>query len=289
MAHRLPFLALLLFASAALSTAPLAQEAETRRVILTDGTVLVGVIEDEDADPLVIVTTDGIEQRVTQDRIAEITDLIAGRFFRLDPNRSRLLVTPTARSLGAGNSRVSTFLYLFPNVSHGVTDRVDLSGGAFFVVGSGDGFVLANLNAKAEIVRTERASVALGGNAFIPLGSGAGGSIGGTVYALGTVGNEITAGTVGVYGVYGADFETGDAVLADGALLTFGGETQVNNGVKLLGEVLLPIGEGSAGVAFLPGVRVFGDQFAVDLYGVLGTSEGEFGGFAPIINFSYNF
>ena len=281
-------LAAALLLALALAHPARAQEETPRRVVLVDGTVLVGTVADETADPLVVITRDGVEQRVARARVREVAPLIRGRFYRLDPNRTRLFVTPTARTLGRGNGRLSTFFYIFPNLAYGVHDRIDLSAGAFFAFGGG-GFALLNGNAKAQLLRTDAVQVAVGANAFLPVGSDVDGGVGGSFYGLATFGNEITAGTVGVLGLYGGDFTEGDFSVADGAVLLGGAEHQLTNGLKLLVEAGVPVGEGSSGVVAAPGVRLFGDQFAVDLYGVIGVADGEAGGFAPIVNFSYNF
>lgn len=277
-------LALLLLASAA-------HAQEARRVILTDGSVVVGTIEDENDDPLVLTLRNGIEQRIPQARIAEITDLIGGRYTRLDPNRSRLFITPTARSLGQGNGRVSTLFYIFPNLSYGVLDRVDVSAGTFFAFGDDTAFLLLNGNVKAELLRTDNISVAVGGNAFLPLGEDTEGAVGGTVYGLATFGNEITAGTIGIGTVYGGSLTNDDigVEFADAVAVTLGAEHQISDSFKLIAEAAVPVADGIDGAVVFPGVRAFGDRFAIDLYGVVAIGDGDATGFAPIVNFSYNF
>ena len=288
MTHRFGFV---LLALAFLIAYPAsAQEApEARRVVLTDGTVLIGTIVDESADPLVLITTNGIEQRIVRDRVSEITPLYAGRFTRLDPNRTRLFVIPTGRTLGRGNGRVSTFVYLLPNVAYGATDWLDVSGSAFLVFGDGGG-ALVNANVKAQPVRVGGTSVAIGATASLPIGDGGADGVAGFLYGVGTFGSETTAFTTGVVGLYGFDITAGDAAFADGAAILAGVEHQVSSSIKLITENYLLVGDGvSTGFVSLNGVRLFGDRFAVDLYGVLGVFDGSVGGFAPIANFSYNF
>ena len=121
---------LLVAAFAALLAVPAlqAQTDELRRVVLIDGSVLVGFVEDETADPVVILSESGVEQRVPRAQIATIAPLIDGRFFRVDPTRTRLILTPTGRTLGAGRTRVGTLLYIIPQATVGLNDRVDLGG-----------------------------------------------------------------------------------------------------------------------------------------------------------------
>ena len=87
-------------------------DGELRRVVLIDGTVIVGTVVDESADPVVVVTEAGVEQRVPRAQVELVAPLIEGRFFRIDPTRTRLVLTPTGRTLGAGRTRVGTLLYI---------------------------------------------------------------------------------------------------------------------------------------------------------------------------------
>lgn len=274
-----------------LSLAAQAQPADARlRVVLTDGTVLVGTVQDADADPVVVVTDAGIEQRVPAAQVRAIEPLVRGRFTRTDPNGSRQFFVPTARTLGRGTARLGTSLYILPGVAYGVTDWLDLS--AATLVGAGDGFAgFVNLNAKAALLRTPGGGLAIGASALAPFGSGVDDAVfGGTLYAVGTFGDVTRSATAGVVGFYGVNLDTGDAFTSfgEGVLLALGGELQVNNWLKVMAEGYVPIAEGAEGGALLPGVRFFGDRFSVDLYGVVAIGDGG-GAFAPLANFSYTF
>ena len=153
------------------STAQAQSASDQRRVVLVDGTTLVGFVEDESADPVVVRMRDGIEQRIPRARVAEIVPLAGGRFARVDPTRTRTILSPTGRTLGAGAKRVGTFLYVVPSVSAGVTDRVDLSGTAVVAFG-GEAFVLPVLGAKVGLVDTGTFAAALGTTVALPTGGG---------------------------------------------------------------------------------------------------------------------
>jgi len=247
-----------------------------RRVVLVDGTVIVGTVDDEGADPLVIRTASGVEQRVARAQVREVTGLLAGRFTRLDPARTRLYLAPTARTLGRGDGRFSAY-YLFPSAAFGVSDRVDMSVGASVPAISSDGdFVMAlNLNLKGQLVRFEGGAAAVGGSAIIPITSFDGFSaVAGTVYGVATLGSDVRAVTLGVFGLYGTDFE--DASFADGALLLMGLESQVSNSVKLISENYLAVGYGGSAGVLTGGVRFFGDRLAADVAAALVVTEGGF-------------
>lgn len=285
-------LLLALAAPAALAQTP-ADTSDVRRIVLDDGEVYVGTVVSRGADVTVIRQRNGVQITLRTDAIAEITPLIGGRFFRLDPNRSRLFLSPTGRTLGAGNGRVSTFLYLLPNLAYGVTDRVDLSGYAFITgVGSDVAGVIGG-NVKVGVVRTEGVAASLGASAFVPVGEDISGSFGGTVYANATLGSEVSAFTVSATGGYGVEAGDGDFEFGDGVVLGAAYERQINNGVKLILEGYAPITDGATAVALFPGVRLFGDQFVVDVYGVVGFATDDIGSdaiyFLPLANFAYNF
>lgn len=290
--------ALLLVLLAAASSAHAQADPALRRVVLTDGSVYVGTVADEAADPLVVVTTDGVTRTFARSRVAEITALIAGRFSRLDPTRSRLILTPTARTIGRGQARLSLLSYIVPNVAYGIADRVDVSATGFLTFGSGSG-VLPVLGVKATVVDAPGVQAALGTSVVIPIG-GTDGGFAALPFGVVTLGDDVRAVTFALGGALGGN-SSGDIEFANGVVASVGGETQVSNSVKLLGEVVVPLGEGTRAFAVLPGVRFFGERFSIDVYGAVGafdetdefsggSDEGfVFGGFAPFLNASYRF
>ena len=302
----------LLLALVALLLVPAAlaqSNAETRRVVLVNGTVLVGTVADETADPVVVVTADGVEQRVPRAQVAEITPLLDGRFTRYDPANTRLFFSPTARSLGAGSKRFSAY-YLFPSMAFGVSDRVDLSAGATIPLISSDGLAIGvNGNLKVTVVEREGFAAAIGGSLSLPLSTEASppGAFG-TIYALGTFGGEASSVTVGAYGAFLTSFEENtDSELADGTALLFGYERQLSDRFKFITENYLVLAfvdetvfvapndfktRTSVETAFgtLTGVRFFGDKLAADLAVALGAVDGQFSTIPiPYLGLSYTF
>ena len=279
----LALVALLLVPAALAQASP-----DTRRVVLVNGTVLVGTVADETADPVVVLTRDGVEQRVPRAQIAEITPLIRGRFFRVDPTRTRLAISPTGRTLGRGRTRVGTLVYIVPNATVGVSDRFDVSGTAFVSFGGDDFAIAPVVGAKLGLVDTGSFAAAVGTNVGFAFSGGDGGVLV-TPFAAVTFGSEVRSVSASVTGFAGGDLNAGDFDTANGVLVGFGGEAQVNNGVKLLFDVLATVGEGDDGVALLPGVRLFGDRYSVDIFGAIGTDGDTVAGFAPFANFAFTF
>ncbi|MEO0556714.1 MAG: hypothetical protein AAF170_00885 [Bacteroidota bacterium] len=286
--------ALLVLLVLACSLPAFAQGTPPKRVVLVDGTVIIGNVIDANTDPVVVIGSNGVEQRVPQARIAEITDLLQGRFTRYDPARTRLFFSPTARSLGSGVKRFSAY-YIFPSFAVGINDSVDLSAGATIPFISSEGtFIGINGNAKATLVQTEDVAIALGTSASVPLSS-EGGDTGvvGTVYGLATLGNEAGAVTLGAYGLYISGFGV-DSELADGTALLIGLEKQISDRFKLVSEnyVFVALGDGGTDTAYgsLTGVRFFGDRLAADIAVAFGAADGSFSTIPiPYLGLSYTF
>ena len=262
---------------------------ELRRVVLKNGTIYVGTVADETADPLIVVTRDGVTRQFSRDQIDFVAPLINGRFYRTDPVKTRLLLAPTARTQGAGEFRGDLAGYL-PSVTYGINDRVDFLGSGFFLVGDGV-TVTPLLGLKGQVYRGERVQVALGASAIFALGDGTG--FGAVPYGVATIGSETGSVSFGAAGAVGGAFDSGlDA--AEGVVYALGGDKQINNGVKLFVESYVGValdGGGEVGLLILPGVRFFGNNVALDVIGFFATDfEGKPVGFAPIpARLSYRF
>ena len=282
-----------------LSAAAVAQSNEDlRRVVLINGDVYVGVVADEDADPVVVTTTDGVERRFPRSQVDFVAPLINGRFFRTDPVKTRFFFAPTARTLGGGEFR-GDLTYIFPSITAGVSDRVDFL--ATGVAGFGDGdFFTPLLGVKGQVYARDGLQVALGTSLQLTVGDDFNASA--IPYGVVTIGDETSAVSFGLGGAIGA---FGDEVdVANGVVYGVGAERQINNGVKLFVEALGTIGIGGTtetcfddefgrrcfensdrideGLLILPGVRFFGNRFAFDVIGFVATDFDSIVGFAPI-------
>ena len=284
----LPALALLLLASAAQ-----AQDPDLRRIVLINGDVYVGYVEDESADPVVVRTRDGVQRSFPRSQVELVAPLIKGRFFRTDPVSTRLVVAPTARTMGGGEVR-GDLTGFYPSVTAGLTDRVDLLATGFLSFGSDGidgGGITPLLGVKGQVYATESVQVALGASALFVIGADDG-AFGAIPYAVATFGDEVRSVSVGAGGLVGG--ASGEFDIASGLLYGIGAETQINNGVKLFVETLGLAGSGDGdvevGLLVMPGVRLFGERFAFDIIGVFATDFDAIGGFAPIpARLSYTF
>ncbi len=290
------------------TTAPLVQ------IELADGSSFVGTVVRESEQELVLRTLAGAEVTIPKAQVRRRAPFegraAGGRAVRYDPNRTRLLFSPTARPLGSGQGYLSVYELFVPFVAVGLTDRISLAGGTILAPGAfGRVFYVAP---KVTLVSRPRLAVALGG---VGLGVFLGGSDGPA--EDGGIGNVGTAGIgygLVTYGgperavTAGAGFAVAEGGAASGAILTLGGETQVSSSVKLLTEnYLIPFEEttficpadGSCTedtgttyeVIVSAGVRFFGERLAADF--ALWTSPALLGEtvfpFVPWVGFAYNF
>lgn len=207
-----------------------------------------------------------------------------------DPTRTRTVLAPTARTLGRGETRLGTTFYLFPSVTHGVSDRIDVYGSGFVIVSDGGGG-FASVGAKGTLVDRPGLGVAIGTTLVVPFASGPGvnGSIAALPYGVVTIGDNARSVSLGITGAIGADVTNGNYDVGDAVAVSLAGETQISRRVKLLADVIVPVGAGEPSVLILPGLRFFGRNVSVDLYGAAVFVGSDFGGFAPLANFSYRF
>lgn len=299
---RLAPLALLLV----LATAASAQEARPAspagvpadtvlvRVDLLDGSSFSGALVRHDTREVVLRTDAGAEVHIPADQIRSITPLASLRFERSDPNNTRLLFTPTARPLDAGDGYLAVYQLVLPFVAYGLTDRFSIAGGTVLLPGAFGRVLYA----------APKLTVHEGGHLAVALGfAGIGVFVddanitAGLGYGIVTYGSSERSVTAGV----GVAIAQGE--LATGALVTLGGEIQLSDSIKLLTEnYLIPIeetrGDGpdfAYRTRYEPilsvGVRFFGERLAVDLAGI--TSPDLLAQFdfplIPWVGFAYNF
>jgi len=278
-------------------TSQVAADTAVVRVDLTDGSSFFGVVLREDAQTLVLRTTGGAEVTVPRDQIRRITEVegrvVGDRFVTLDPNRTRLLFSPTARALGAGDGYIAVYELVLPFLAYGITDAVSIAGGTVFFPGAfGRVWYIAP---KVTLLERPDLAVAIGGvglGVFLDDDSATAG-IGYGIVTYGTPERSVTGG-------FGFSFAEGE--LATGVIVTLGGELQVSNRMKLLSEnYLVPYEEYSFTTApetrtrYQPilsfGVRFFGERLAVDLAGFTlpGVLSDEAFPFFPWVGFAFNF
>lgn len=254
----------------------------TVRLTLTDGTTVIGIIEREDEEEIVIRTNSGAVMTIPAAQLESREELAGRRFFRADPNQTRLFFAPTARALNSGSGYVSFYEILVPFVAVGAGPRVTLAGGVTINPGPGRIFYAAP---KVTVYQRPAMSFAVGALGVAVAGEGDGGTAG-LLFGVGTLGPSHASITAGVA------FGFVEGRFGENPALMLGGEYQLSNNVKLLTENYLFVGEVEAGLLVSGGLRFFGDQLAADIGLVTLTAlVDDLAGFpfVPWLGFTYNF
>ena len=249
-------------------------EIETR-----DGSRYLGDIRSESDTEVVLVTTSGIEIRIATDQIVRRRTVSGrlkdGEFRSFDPNQTRLLFAPTARSLDKGKGYLSAYYVFFGFAAVGLTDRFTLGGGTWLAPQLvGDLVYVA-----PKLLIHERGNTAFGVGALAGVADG---ETAGVMYGVFTRGHSDRAVTVGL----GFGFADGN-VGAD-PVLVLGGEQRISRRVKLVGEAYAVPTSGEATAVWLGGFRFFGSGLAADLALVGVAGEDGFPAI-PWLSFAYNF
>ena len=164
-------------------------------------------------------------------------------------------------------------MIVLPFTAVGLTDRIEIYGGAPLTLGELQPFYLGG---KIQVVRTDGIQASVGTLAFVFEGDAAGIASG-----VGTFGSEHRAFHAGI-----GYFYAGDEVAYEPAFM-FGGETRVSRRMKLITEnYILP---DAVGVIFSGGLRIIGDRFSAEI-GMFGAASGDAAGCCfPLVNFNYTF
>ncbi len=256
----------------------------TVRVTLLDGDVVVGTVESETDDAIVLRTASGVQMTIPREQIRSIDSLAGARFYMRDPNRSRLLFAPTGRSVERGRGYVANYEIFFPFVAYGPGGGITLAGGMSLIPGSPGQLVYAA--PKITLYESRETSVAAGVLASTVVGRDVEDvPTFGLLYAVGTVGGSRAWLTGGVA------FGFADGEISGSPAILLGGEIQFSNRAKLMSENYVFINV-EDGLLVSGGVRVFGERLAADLalmtVPALLTDSGGFP-FFPWLGIAYNF
>lgn len=253
--------------------------AVVRKIILTDGSELMGNIVREGADTVFFRMTSGTETMIRRSTIKEIRTMkgewMGGEFRKTDPNQTRLFFAPTGRSLPQGEGYFSAYEIFFPMLAVGVTDFLTLAGGVTLIPGATEQAVY--LAPKVRIAHFEKLDLS-GGVLYISVS----GYSAGMAYGVATIGTSRASLTGGLaWGFIEGDF-------SGTPTLVLGAELQMSNSTKLITENWFPAKSDVAIISF--GIRFFGENLAGD-FGLmrLTTSSGRGFPFLPWIGFAYNF
>ena len=253
---------------------------QVHRIELKDGSVIIGTILAEYAAAFKFRTLSDVEMVIEKDQILKMElisgRIVKGRLWRKDPNQTRLLFAPTARTLKKGQGYFSVYEIFFPMFAFGVTDFFSLAVGGTLVPGAEE--QLFYIAPKISPVHFKSFDVGAGVLYInIPDEEGAG-----IVYGVTTYSRENFGLTLGLgYGFEGGDF-------AQNPIIVLGGEFQLSNTVKIISENWFITGSESDLISF--GIRFFGKNLAAD-FGLIYPTGSDMEGFpfVPWIGFAYNF
>lgn len=169
-----------------------------------------------------------------------------------NPNRTRLLVGPNARTLEAGKGYLFDLWIFFPGIAYGITDNITVAGGASIIPGVDD--QMFYFAPKVGFAPSENLSLA--GNLMIfRLWEE-------TLYfALG----NMTYGTDDASVTFGTGIAWNDNGVMDKPAFTFGGDYRLAPRMGLVGEGWFVPGDEDNGFLLLGGVRLMGEMMTLDI------------------------
>ena len=254
------------------------------RIIVKDGSEIVGHVESETDTTITVRTLSNVVSVIPKAQIVSrgiVSGYVEGtEYFRKDPNGTRLFFGPTARTLNAGQGYFSVYEIFFPAIGIGVTDWMDVSGGLSLFPGASE--QLYYLSAKVAPIQIQNFDLAAGVVFLNVTGDPEDFDGAGIIHAIGTYGSEKGALTVALgWGFSGSD-------ISNNPVFMLGGELRVSNSIKLITENWFPPSADNQLVSF--GVRFLGERLAADfgLWYPAGSSNEGFP-LIPWIGFAYNF
>jgi hypothetical protein len=188
-----------------------------------------------------------------------------------DPNSTRLLFGPTARTLPKGDVTLGIHSFVLPSVQVGITDRFSVGGGTplLFPLPASDRPYW--ITPKLQVLNHGNTRIALGVVQTLNL-SGVG-----VAYAVMTTGTSRRSVTAGAGVAYTGDGGRQIAIMA-------GGDRQVRRSMKFVTENYYFAGQG----VLSAGVRFFDERKSLDA-AVAAPINGYFYGLVPMVNFVYRF
>lgn len=246
------------------SRAPVGDTLRTHILRTRDGSTLIGRVVAESADT-VRFESNGALLALSRSQIAELQpispdQLRNGEYWFPDPNRTRLFLAPTARTLAQGEGYFSDSDLLLLNFVGGVTSRFTLGGGLSIIPSTNPQNNIFYLTPKIGLI--EQPNFGLAAGALV----GFAGFEGiddedrsfGFLYGVGSVGSSDTHLDFGAGWGY-----AGGRISGDPAIM-IGGATRLSRRVSLLTEnYFVPSVSDNAVVSY--GLRFFGEKLSVDL------------------------
>lgn len=231
-------------------------EDKLQQVTLKDGSKLIGRIT-EVTDNDVKFKTDLGEMTIDRSKINDIVEIPLssfrdGKYWFPNPNQTRLLIGPTARTLRKGEGYFVDLWIFFPGVSYGLTDNITIGGGVSIIPGIDHQlFYLTpkigfGVNEKLDVAATIMIFRLWDETAYLGIGN-------------------LTYGTEDLSITGGLGLAWNDAEMADDPAGTLGGEFRFARRMSLVAESWFIPGNSESGTLGMGALRLFGEQMAVDI------------------------
>lgn len=208
-----------------------------------------------------------------------------GSYWFPNPNQTRLILSPTGRMLERGQGYFNDIYIFFPNVAYGITNNITMGAGITIFPGVDLDKQIMFFMPKIGIDATENFDLAISGLIFrIPKAydwDNNDAMAVGLLYGMGTYGTQDKSITVGLgYGFV-------DDKLGDKPAVIIGGEYRFARRASLVSENWVFPDADYPLISY--GVRLFGEQMAVDL-GFFNTFSEDMPAIGiPYVDFVYNF
>jgi hypothetical protein len=288
-------------------------EGVTQMITLEDGSTLVGKITEIRADQIKFQTDLG-EMTIAVSKIKSIKEFtekeqvkegvesketkkpakteeakkpreaaaeeMPGQTWFPNPNLTRLLIGPTARTLKAGKGYFYDLWIFFPGLAFGITDNFMISGGGSVIPGADN--QMYYIMPKYRISTAKNLDLAINLTIF---------RLWDKTFYFGL--GDLTYGTEGqsVTGALGIAF-TNDKI-ANRPAAMFGGEYRVGRRASLVGECWFIPGDADSGVLGIGGLRLLGEFMTVDVGGAFSldnkSNNNDETSWLPYVDFVWNF
>jgi len=258
-------------------------------ISLTDGTTIGGSIVFEDEEYIIIKTLKGLEVKTPKSLISSIKPfrgkLINGKFYRPDPNYSRLLYATTGRPLRRGEGHFSDYYIFFPSVSYGLTNQISVMAGFSIIPGLDFSQQVKYVAPKIGIQSSDEFALSVGAIYFTVDDLAYG-----IAFVVGTFGEHDKSITTGIGLGYSKE-EGRELEFTEHPIIMLGGNIRLTEGVALLSENWLITGR-DFNINEQPlslALRLFGDHLAADLGFIIIGDQIKEGFPIPWLSFTYNF
>lgn len=225
-----------------------------QRLTLNDGSTLIGKITAVGDEDVTFQSSMG-EMTIKKENIKSIEEMPessyrGGKYWYPNPNQTRLLIGPTARTLPPGKGYLFDIMIFFPGAAIGITKNFMISGGGSIFPGLDDQLLYfipkigVGVNERLDVAASVVVLYLLDETAFLGMGT----------MTFGEPDYSLTAGLALAW--------TGDE-LQDEPAWTIGGEYRFARRLSLVAEGWYIPGTDGAKM-FMPAIRFFGEQMTLD-------------------------